>query len=203
MADDAELIGFVRRLAGYWLTGSVRDHVLPVFHGTGANGKSVFLGTLLAMLGPDYACKSPASLLLANAAEQHPTGLADLHGKRLVACIEADAGRRLNEALVKELTGGDSIRARRMREDFWEFAPSHKLVLATNHRPAVRGTDNGIWRRLRIVPFGVTIPTQQQDTELPDKLAVELSGILNWALLGCAEWLADGLSGWTGAKPSS
>jgi putative DNA primase/helicase len=190
---DAELRDFMRRLAGYWLTGSVRDHLLPVLCGTGANGKSVLLTTLLALLGPDYSCKSPAAMLLASASDQHPTGLADLYGKRLVACIEADAGRRLNEALVKELTGGDAIRARRMREDFWQFQPTHKLVLATNHRPTVRGTDNGIWRRLKLVPFNVTIPDDAQDRQLPEKLQAELPGILNWAMSGCIEWQANGL----------
>jgi putative DNA primase/helicase len=154
MAGDKELIGFLRRLAGYWLTGSVRDHVLPIFYGSGANGKSVFLNTLLSMLGPDYGMTAPADLLLAKKGS-HPTELADLFGKRLVCSIEIESGRVLAESLVKALTGGENVRARRMREDFWEFRPSHKLAVAANHLPIVRGRDNGIWRRVALVPFNV------------------------------------------------
>ena len=97
------------------------------------------------------------------------------------------------ESMVKELTGGDRIRARRMREDFWEFSATHKIWLAANHKPMVRGTDHGMWRRIKLIPFNVTIPDREQDKKLPDKLLGEMPGILNWALLGCAEWLADGL----------
>jgi putative DNA primase/helicase len=194
MAGDAELIGFLQRLCGYWLTGSIRDHVLPIFHGTGANGKSVFLGTIEAMLGTDYAMHAPPDLLMVKRHEAHPTERADLFGKRLVTCIETEAGRRLAESLVKELTGGDAIRARRMREDHWQFTPSHKLVIAANHRPIVYGTDNGIWRRLRLVPFNVTIPPERQDKQLADKLKRELNGVLTWCIRGCLEWQAKGLA---------
>jgi putative DNA primase/helicase len=126
--------------------------------------------------------------------EAHPTERADLFGKRLVTCIETEAGRRLAESLVKELTGGDAIRARRMREDHWQFLPSHKLVIAANHRPVVYGTDNGIWRRLRLVPFNVTIPPERQDKGLAERLRKELPGILTWCLAGCREWLERGLA---------
>jgi putative DNA primase/helicase len=193
MAGDPELTAFLRKLCGYWCTGIVRDHVLPICYGTGANGKSVFLNTIMAMLGDDYAMKAPGDLLLSKKHDAHPTERADLFGKRLVVCIETNAGKRLDESLVKELTGGDSIRARRMREDFWQFDPTHKLAIASNCKPAVHGTDNGIWRRLRLVPFTVTIPAKQQDQELPERFLGELPGILNWALLGCMEWQAEGL----------
>jgi len=190
---DVDLRGFVRRLVGYCLTGSTQEHVLPFLHGVGANGKSTFLNTVLALLGVDYAIKAPTDLLLAKKNEGHPTALADLFGKRFVACIEAEDGRRLAESLVKELTGGDRIRARRMREDFWEFQATHKIWLAANHKPQVRGTDHGIWRRIKLVPFTVIIPEDRQDKTLPVKLLGELPGILNWALIGCAEWQRDGL----------
>ncbi len=194
MAGDAELVGFLQRLCGYWWTGSVREHVLPIFHGIGANGKSVFLGTIEAMLGTDYAMHAPPDLLMVKRHEAHPTERADLFGKRLVTCVETDAGRRLAESLVKELTGGDQIRARRMREDHWQFAPSHKLVIAANHRPVVYGTDNGIWRRLRLVPFSVVIPPERQDKALAEKLRKQLAGVLTWCLDGCREWLKHGLA---------
>jgi len=190
---DADLRAFVRRLVGYCLTGSTQEHVLPFLYGVGANGKSTFLNTVLALLGTDYAIKAPTDLLLAKKNESHPTELADLFGKRFVACIEAEDGRRLAESLVKELTGGDRIRARRMREDFWEFQATHKIWLAANHKPQVRGTDHGIWRRIKLIPFTVIIPDDKQDKELPGKLLTERSGILNWALIGCQEWQQAGL----------
>jgi putative DNA primase/helicase len=190
---DVELRGFVRRLVGYCLTGSTQEHVLPLLYGIGANGKSTFLNAVLALLGTDYAIKAPTDLLLAKKNESHPTELADLFGKRFVACIEAEDGRRLAESLVKELTGGDRIRARRMREDFWEFQATHKIWLAANHKPQVRGTDHGIWRRIKLIPFTVTIPDDEQDKELLNKLLAELPGILNWALAGCEEWQRHGL----------
>lgn len=159
---DAELIGFLRRLMGSALPGEVIEHLLPIFYGGGANGKSVFIETAMAAMG-EYAMKAPAGLLMASRGERHPTELADLYGARLVAITETGDGQRLDERLVKETTGGDTIRARRMREDFWQFKPSHLSVLVTNHQPIVRGTDNGIWRRLRLVPFTVTIPEADQD----------------------------------------
>ena len=137
--------------------------------------------------------KATADLLLMKRDTDHPTALTDLHGKRLVACIETDDGRRLAEALVKELTGGDPIRARRMREDFWQFMPTHKVVLACNHRPTVRGTDHAIWRRLKLVPFNVVIPPKERDKQLPAKLREELPGILAWAVRGCLDWQQHGL----------
>jgi len=132
-------------------------------------------------------------LLLAKRSDRHPTELADLFGKRLVTAVESGEGRRLNEALIKQLTGGDKIRARRMREDFWEFEPTHKLWLATNHKPQVRGTDLAIWSRLKLVPFTVAFPEERQDRQLPKKLLAELPGILRWAVEGCLAWQKDGL----------
>ena len=116
-----------------------------------------------------------------------------MFGKRLACCIETNEGQRFNESLVKDLSGGDRQRARRMREDYWEFEPTHKLVLAVNHKPVVRGTDHGIWRRLRLVPFIVTIPDEEQDKQLPEKLVAEYPGILAWAVRGCLDWQKNGL----------
>ena len=107
---------------------------------------------------------------------------------------ETGEGARVNETLVKELTGSDVIRSRRMREDFWQFEPTHKIIVATNHRPAVRGTDHAIWRRLRLVPFDVLIPADRKDRDMPAKLAKEYPGILAWCVRGCLEWQRDGLN---------
>ena len=141
------MVRFLQRLFGSALVGQVIEHVLPILWGKGANGKSVLVETMLHVFGPDYGCKAASDLLLAKRIDSHPTERADLHGKRLVACVETDENRRLAEGLVKELTGGDTIKARRMREDFWSFKPQHTALLVSNHKPEVRGTDNGIWRR--------------------------------------------------------
>jgi putative DNA primase/helicase len=125
--------------------------------------------------------------------KSHPTERADLFGKRFVATIETEEGKRLAEALMKQMTGGDKIRARRMRQDFFEFDPTHKIVLAANHKPQVRGTDLGAWRRIKLVPFTVTIPEEEKDKALPEKLKGELPGVLNWCIQGCLDWQRHGL----------
>ncbi len=190
---DQELIGYLQRLVGYCITGESREHVLPFLYGSGANGKSTFCETVLKMVGSDYGMKAAPDLLMAKRGESHPTDRADLFGKRIVACIETEEGRKMNEALTKELTGGDRVRARRMRENFWEFKPTHHVWLAGNHKPTITGTDHGIWRRVKLIPFDVVIPESDQDKELPSKLALELPGILNWALAGCLDWQRNGM----------
>jgi putative DNA primase/helicase len=190
---DPDTIAFLQRLVGYALTGVVRDHVLPMLVGDGSNGKSTLTGMLLAMLG-DYAITSRSELLLTTRNDQHPTLLADLHGRRLVVISETGQGRNLNEDQVKTLTGGDRLRARRMREDFWEYSPSHKLLLVTNHLPDIRGRDHGIWRRIKRIDFPTTITDANSDTALPERLRAELPGILAWAVRGCLDWQRHGLA---------
>jgi P4 family phage/plasmid primase-like protien len=185
------LRSFAQRVIGHALTGDVSEQVLPFLHGPGANGKTTMLNTVLEMMG-DYGQQAAPDLLLAKRGS-HPTELADLFGARLVASVEVEDGRRLAESLVKQLTGGDRIKARRMREDFWEFAPTHKVFLAANHKPVVRGTDHAIWRRIKLVPFDVVIPKEAQDPRLPEKLRAELPGILAWAVRGCLAWQREGL----------
>lgn len=192
MGDDQDLIDYLQRLVGYSLTGCVNEHILPICYGTGGNGKSVFLNTIHALLGGDYAIKAAPDLFMAKKGA-HPTERADLFGKRLVTSIEANEGQRLDEAWVKEATGGDVIRARRMHENFWEFAPTHKVWLAVNHRPEVRGGDMGIWRRLQSIPFEVQFSEGTADKDLPLKLLAELPGILNWAVMGCIMWRENGM----------
>jgi putative DNA primase/helicase len=146
------------------------------------------------VLGPDYAVQLAPNLLFHERKDGHPTGVADLYGKRFAATHELDAGTRLAEGLVKQITGGDRIRARRMREDFWEFEPTHTLFLCANTKPVIRGTDDGIWRRIRVIPFGVQIPREEQDAGLPARLAEEAPGILAWLVAGAKEWQAEGLA---------
>jgi putative DNA primase/helicase len=188
---NPKIRGFFQRLCGYALTGDTSEHVLPMLFGTGANGKSTVLNALLDALG-DYGTQAAPDLLVAKK-NAHPTELADLFGMRFVASIEVEDGRRLAESLVKQLTGGDRIKARRMRQDFWEFEPRHKVFMAVNHKPTVRGTDTAIWRRIRLIPFTETIPPDEQDKKLPEKLRSELPGILAWAVEGCLEWQRQGL----------
>jgi putative DNA primase/helicase len=189
---DVDLVSYLQRAVGYTLTGSVREHVLLFLYGDGRNGKSTFLRVLQTLFGP-YGMTGASDLLLATPGNQHPTAIADLQGRRLIVCSEIEAGRTFNEARVKQTTGGDRLSARRMREDFWEFEPSHKTWIAANHKPVIRGADEGIWRRIVLLPFTVAIPEADVDPELYDKLATELPGILNWAIEGCLAWQRDGL----------
>jgi putative DNA primase/helicase len=192
MDQNQRLLTYLQRVVGYWLTGDVSEQCLWFFYGTGANGKSTFLTTLLALLG-DYGMQAVSDLLLVKSNESHPTERADLFGKHLVVTIETEAGKRMAEALMKQMTGGDKIRARRMRQDFFEFGPTHKIVLAANHKPAVRGTDHAVWRRIKLVPFTVTIGDGEKDKALPDRLKAEVAGILAWAVCGCLDWQREGL----------
>jgi putative DNA primase/helicase len=186
-------VSWLQKLFGYCLTGATTEHILPIFHGSGANGKSTLLSAVFAVLGEDYAGKAPKDLLLAQHHPTHPTLLASLFGKRLVAAVETGDGNRLDETTVKELTGNDRIACRRMYEDYWEFQPTHKIVLATNHRPEIRGTDHAVWRRIRLVPFTVVFDEASQDRDLLSKLTAEAPGILAWMLEGCLRWQSEGL----------
>jgi putative DNA primase/helicase len=192
MAGDTELVEYLQKISGYSMTGSVREQILTFFHGRGKNGKSVCTRTLHDLFG-DYACQAPRQLLFQSKGDRHPTELSVLHGRRLAVCPEIDQGQMFDEALVKDLTGDDVIRCRRMREDFWEYAPTHKLLMYGNHKPIVRGDDEGIWRRMRLVPWLVTIPENERDTQLLDKLRAEWAGILAWAVRGCIAWQTQGL----------
>lgn len=192
--DTQALIAFNGRIFGSFLTGSVNEQKLFLFHGVGANGKTTLLNAFLSVLGTDYALQAPPGLLMASQTDKHPTELASLYGMRLVVCTETEQGRKLNKALMKLLTGGDKISARRMREDFWEFFPTHKIVICTNHKPQIGDTDKAIWRRILLNPFEIVFSEEQQDKTLPDKLQAEREGILAWAIRGCVEWRKQGLS---------
>lgn len=189
---DPEVRAFVQRLFGSALCGQVRDHVLPIFTGEGANGKSTLENVIRAAFG-DYAINVDPSVLMAKKHDGVPTERMDLMGARLVFAHETGQGRQLDAAAVKALTGGDRIRARRMRQDTVEFTPSHTLIMVTNHLPRVSAEDPALWRRLHIVPFDVVIPPWERDLDLPDRLNLELSGIMRWLLDGHAQYSRIGL----------
>lgn len=184
---------YLARLTGHSLEGRVSEHVLPVNYGQGANGKSTFTEAVMAALG-DYADTADPDLLTARTFDAHPTGTADLFGRRLAVLQETNQGRHLAEGTVKRLTGGDRVKARRMREDFWSFEPSHTFWMLTNHKPVVGGTDEGIWRRLRLVPWDVIIPAEERDPELGGRLAMEHDAILAFLVRGYASWREHGLA---------
>jgi len=190
-ADD-ELIRFVQRFCGYMLTASTAEQCFVVAHGIGANGKSTLFNTIATLMG-DYARRTRTEALLLKKHDAASNDIARLHGARFVLGVEAEAGRMLAESLVKSLTGGDAVTARFLYQEAFDFTPTFKLVLAVNHRPQIKGTDNGIWRRVRLVPFGVVIPEEEQDKHLAERLHAELSGILRWAIEGCLAWQKDGL----------
>jgi putative DNA primase/helicase len=192
MAGDTELIRYLQKATGYTLTGSTREQCLFILYGTGANGKSTLLRTLGSLLG-DYARQTPTETLLAKRSTSIPNDIARLQGARFVTAIEAEGGRRLAEALVKQLTGGDKIAARFLHREFFEFEPTFKLFMAVNHKPPIQGTDHAIWRRIQLIPFDVTIPETEQDKDLQEKLREELPAILRWAVEGCLSWKREGL----------
>lgn len=188
-----DLISFIYRYLGYSLTGSVREQKLLFCYGTGANGKSTFLNTVQYLMGT-YSKQAAPELLVASKHGRHPTEVADLLGARMVVSAEIDRGRALAEASIKQMTGGDPIKARYMKQDFFEFQPTHKLWLAANHKPIIKGNDEGIWRRVLLVPFEEKIPEERQDKELDSKLRGELPGILNRLVAGCLDWQRNGLN---------
>jgi putative DNA primase/helicase len=175
--------------------------------GSGANGKTTVQNAILETLGGDYAGNAPVELLMETHGDQHPTLLADLFGKRLMFAAETGPGRRLNMERVKLLTGGDRIKARRMREDYWEFDATHKLVFITNHKPEVHDPGHAGWRRIRLVPFTaqfldpdapenvgrIITDDRRIDRDLPAALSAEREGILAWLVQGCLAWQRRGL----------
>ena len=178
---DHELVAFLQRVAGYALTGSTSAHALFFLYGTGANGKSVFVNTVAGILG-DYHRTAPIETFTASSHERHPTDLAGLRGARLVTAVETEEGRRWAESRIKALTGGDKIAARFMRQDFFEFTPQFKLLIAGNHKPGLRSVDEAIRRRFNLIPFAVTIPDEERDENLTDNLKAEWPGILAWMI---------------------
>lgn len=192
LAGDENMIRFLQRAVGYSLTGDVSERCLFILHGCGANGKTTFLEVIRALLG-DYALRTPTETLMLKQSGSIPNDVARLKGARFVSASESEEGRRLAESLIKDITGGDTISARFMRAEWFDFTPECKVWLATNHKPEIRGTDRAIWDRIKLIPFEVIIPETEQDKHLTDKLTRELPGILAWAVEGCLAWQRDGL----------
>lgn len=187
-----ELRNFVWKMLGYSLTGDVSEECLFMLYGSGQNGKSTLVETINQIMG-EYARVAPSDLLVQKLNDEHPQSIADLKGRRFVVTSEPENGKRLAESKVKILTGGESISARRMYGSNFVFRPTFKLFLVTNHKLQVRGTDKGIWRRIKLVPFEVTIPDEQLDRKLQEKLRAEYRGILTWLVDGCLRWQKQGL----------
>lgn len=192
--SDAALKDYIQRLVGYSLTGCTSEHCFAFLYGNGANGKSTLLDVVQMLLG-DYASHTqPETLMAKRAGSGASNDLARLVGKRLVVSNEVREGAHLEENLIKQLVGGDTVTARFLYQEHFEFRPKFKLMIAGNHRPVIKGDDDGIWRRVHLVPFAHTIPEKERDKELGEKLRQELSGILNWAIQGCLAWQRDGLA---------
>ena len=187
-----ELAPYVLKALGYSLTGITTEQILFFLYGLGQNGKTKLLEAAGFAMG-DYAIKADKDLLTVTNSDRHPTGQADLKGARLAVVSETGEGHRMDESLVKDLVGETRIKARKLYQDFYEFTMEAKLWLYGNHKPVVRGTDQGIWRRIRLVPFVETIGEEEKDPDIGTKLAAEADGILAAMVRGCEAWQVDGL----------
>ena len=191
--SDKELIRYVQKALGYSLSGLTNEQCVFFLYGTGRNGKSTFLEIVRKIMG-EYATNiQPESIMMRMSSGNANSDIARLKGARLVTSVEPNEGMRLNEGLLKQITGDDMITARKLYGDEFEFRPQFKLWLATNHKPAIRGTDVGIWRRIHIIPFTTTIPENKVDKNLSDKLTEELPDILAWMMEGYRLWRYEGL----------
>lgn len=192
--NDRELIRFIQKAVGYSLSGSTQEQCIFFCYGQGRNGKSTFLDIISDMLG-DYAMNiQPETIMIRNNSGGANSDVARLKGARFVTSVEPNEGVRLNEGLIKQLTGGDKVTARRQYGNEFEFTPEFKIWMATNHKPTIRGTDMGIWRRVHLIPFTVQIPDGKIDKHLKYKLKQELPAIMKWAVDGCLLWQKEGLT---------
>ncbi len=190
---DPEVRSYLARLCGYSGVGLVREHILGVFWGPGANGKSVLADCVTHVLG-GYSKPGPSSLIVSDGSTQHPTDVASLLGARLVLMHETRRGASFDASKIKLLTGGDKLTARHLYQDFFEFTPSHTLLMLSNYRPAADATDAALWRRVQLVNFDVTIPVERRDPLLAEKIKGEAAGVLRWLVEGAREWQRIGLA---------
>lgn len=188
-----DLIDFIQKAIGYSLTGDTSEQVAFFLWGTGRNGKSTLINTIKELMG-DYSKQTNSDTFTSKIHEGGINNdIARLHGSRFVSAVESEDGQKLSESLIKQLTGGEPITARFLRKEFFEFVPEFKIFFTTNHKPIVKGDDEGIWRRIRLIPFTYTVPKEEVDKHLPEKLRAELPGILKWAVEGCLKWQEEGL----------
>lgn len=192
---NQEIIDFMQTAIGYSLSGDVREQCLFILYGTGRNGKSRFLSCINELLS-DYAINCPSTTLIRkqNQSGGIPNDIARLKGSRMVTAVENNENVSFDESMVKQLTGGtDKITARFLNREFFDFFPTFKIFFTTNHKPNIRGTDPGIWRRIKMIPFDFKITDSTDDRFLGEKIRQEMSGILNWVLAGHKRWRQDGL----------
>ncbi|SLB09483.1 bacteriophage protein [Mycobacteroides abscessus subsp. massiliense] len=189
-----EIIEFLQKAIGYSLTGETTEQVMFFLFGNGRNGKSTFINTVQQLLG-DYGRQTNSDTFIKKKNDTSINNdIARLDGARFVSAVESEEGQQLSESLVKQITGGEKMSARFLRQEYFEFTPEFKVFFTTNHKPIVKGSDEGIWRRIRLVPFTVTIPKEKVDKQLPQKLVAEMPGILRWAVQGCLMWQKEGLT---------
>jgi len=192
MNFNPELIKFLQTAAGWSLSGDISEQSMFILYGTGANGKSTFLNTVMYLMG-DYATSTFTETFMRKSGDGNTNDVARLRGARFVATTEIEEGRRLSEPLIKKITGNDQMTARFLYGEFFNFTPTFKIFMATNHKPVIKGTDHGIWRRIKLIPFLTKITEDKQDKHLEYKLREEASGILNWLLEGAAVWRKERL----------
>lgn len=191
---DHELINYVQKLLGLALTGNATtENIFPIFFGAGGNGKSTFINCIQAVIGDSISYGADPKFLMETSQKDHPTTLASVHGKRLIIAQEPSQGSRLDTSLIKSLTGGDQLSARRMREDPWSFTPEALIVLVSNELPLVRETSDGIWRRIVVIPFSAKFLGTDRDPLLKEKLLAEKEGILRWLVYGAVLYAKEGL----------
>nr|WP_240982881.1 phage/plasmid primase, P4 family [Streptomyces sp. S3(2020)] len=190
---DEEVRSFVQRLFGYAMLGRVTEHVMPIFTGSGANGKGTIRDAVMAAFG-DYAIEIDPAMLMESKHERHGAFKMQLRGARLVFSSETEKGRKFAEATMKRLVGGDRIEANLMHRNPITFEPSHTLIMLTNHLPAVSGDDPAVWRRILVVPFDVVIPPEERDGELPERLKGASDAVLAWLYEGWLSYQDQGLN---------
>lgn len=191
--EDQDLINYIQRVIGYSMTASVKEQCMFIFHGHGRNGKSRFIDTISHIMG-DYATNCPSSTFVLKQNPGIPNDVARLKGTRFASASETNQNVNLDEELIKQLTGNKVITARFLNREYFDFAATFKIFLATNHKPNIRGTDTGIWRRIQMIPFRLNVTEEKEDKSLGDKLLTESSGILNWMIEGHNKWLKEGLN---------
>ncbi|MGG0360364.1 phage/plasmid primase, P4 family [Bacillus tropicus] len=189
---DQALVEYMQRLIGYSLTGDISEQIMMFLVGGGSNGKSTFINTIKDLMG-DYGKQAKSDTFIKKKESGANNDIARLVGSRFVSAIESEEGEKLADSFVKQITGGEPVLARFLRQEFFEFIPEFKVFFTTNHKPIIGGLDEGIWRRVKLIPFNLSLPAHKRDKRLPEKLSLEMPGILNWAIDGCMKWQQDGL----------